>query len=84
MAPRCARRGDGTALGAGLRFDCMHLSGPRILLGLGFTVVAAVWLLAVRNRKAELSARLYQAGYVILGWFIVITILLFAGTGRPK
>lgn len=62
----------------------MHLSGPRILLGLGFTVVAVVWLLAVWNRKADLSARLYQAGYVILGWFVVITIDLFAGTGRPK
>lgn len=54
------------------------------MMGLGITVVAAVWLLAVANRKAELSSRLYQAGYVILGWFVMMTIDLFAGTGRRK
>lgn len=52
------------------------------MLGLGMTVVAAVWLLAVSKRKADLSARLYQAGYVILGWFVLMTIDLFAGTRR--
>ncbi len=62
----------------------MHLSGPRIMLGFGITVVAGVWLLAVANRKVEVSARLYQAGYVILGWFVLMTIDLFAGTGRGK
>lgn len=52
------------------------------MLGLGITVVAVVWLLAVWNRKADVSVRLYQAGYVILGWFVLMTIDLFAGTGR--
>lgn len=61
-----------------------HFSGPRVMLGIGITVVAAVWLLAVAKRPVDTSAKLYQAGYVILGWFVLMTIDLYVGTGRRK
>jgi hypothetical protein len=61
-----------------------HFSGPRIMLGLGITVVTLVWLLAIATRKVETSAKLYQAGYVIAGWFVFMTVDLYVGTGRRK
>jgi len=49
------------------------------MLGLGITVVAAIWLVAIALRKEEASSKLYQVGFVVAGWFLLMTIDIYAG-----
>lgn len=55
------------------------VSGPRSMLGLGISVVAAIWLIAIALRQEEVSNKFWQVGFVVAGWFLLMTIDIYVG-----